>query len=62
MKFKDAKFPPDTIEAVIREESYGDLVEIEIQGMGAECIYLTKKDARAFGEHLIALSEQIGDL
>ena len=59
MKFKDAKMPEDTIEATIREETYSDLVKVEIQGDGAECIYLTKEDAKALGEHLISLAEQI---
>ncbi len=59
MKFKDAKMPQDTIEAIIRRETHGDLVEIEIQGDRAECIYLTCEDADSFGRHLIALAAQI---
>ncbi len=59
MKFKDAKMPRDTIEAVIREESYSDLVEVEIQGDGAECVYLDKESAYKLGEHLIRLSRAI---
>jgi hypothetical protein len=59
MKFNDAKMPQDTIEATIREETHGDLIEVEIQGDCAECVYLTKKDAKSLGEHLISLSEQI---
>lgn len=61
MIFKDAKMPQDTIEAVIREETHGDLVEVEIQGDQAECVYLTKQSAKALGRHLIDLSEQIKD-
>ncbi len=59
MIFSDAKIPTDTIEAVIRDETHGDLIDIEIQGGMAECVYLTKEDAKALGEHLIKLSEQI---
>jgi hypothetical protein len=59
MKFNDAKFPEDTIEAVISEESHSDLVEVEIQGDGAECIYLTKENALALRECLIKLSKGI---
>ena len=57
MIFNDVKFPQETIQAQIRNETHGDLVEIELRSIGAEFIYLTKNDARSFGEHLIALSE-----
>ena len=59
MKFKDAKLPQDTIEVVIREETHGDLVEVEIQSDGAECIYLDKESAYKLGEQLVRLSREI---
>lgn len=61
MKFTDAKMPQDTIEATIRRETHGDLVEIELRGIltDGECIYLTREDADAFGRHLIGLAAQI---
>lgn len=59
MRFKDAKLPNDWITAVIRRETHGDLVEIDIQGVAADSIYLTKEDAAAFGRLLIELSESI---
>ena len=60
MKFEDAKLPQDYVEVKLREETHGDLVEIEIQGDGAEVIYLTKEKARAMGEFLIKLSKEKG--
>jgi hypothetical protein len=59
MKFQDAKMPQDTIEAKIRYETHGDLIEIEIQEIEGVVIYLTKDDANALGRHLIALAAQI---
>lgn len=56
MKFRDAKIPLDTIEATVRQETHGDLIEIEIH---RECIYLTKENAKAFGLYLMQLSETI---
>ncbi len=61
MIFKDAKLPADTIEVSIRGETHGDLIEIEIQGDGAECVYLTKEDAIAVGKHLLMLSSALPD-
>lgn len=60
MKFSDAKLPQDYIEVTLREETHGDLIEIEIQGDGAEVIYLTKDKAKAMGELLIELSKEKG--
>lgn len=60
MKFEDAKLPQDYIEVKLREETHGSLIEIEIQGDGAEVIYLTKEKARAMGELLINLSSETG--
>ena len=61
--FKDAKEPADTIKAVLREESHGDLVEIEVEIQGIypkpgfpEQIYLTKDDAKSLGELSISLA------
>lgn len=59
MQFKDAKLPSDWIEAKLRLETHGNLIEVEMQGVEAECIYLTKEDADSLGRHLIALAEQI---
>lgn len=59
MKFQDTKFPSDTIEAVIRDGICSDLVEIEIQGDRAECVYLTSENARKLGNHLIELSKTL---
>lgn len=59
MQFHDAKLPSDTIEAMIRRETHGDLVVIEIQAKSAEYIYLTREDAEALGRYLIALAAQI---
>lgn len=61
MIFNDVVEPTDTIKAVLDKDCvlYGDLVEIEIQGADAECVWLTKDDAKALGEHLIALSKEI---
>ena len=56
VKFEDEKTPQDTIEASIREETHGDLIEIEIQGDRAEMVYLSKDNARVLGEYLITLS------
>ena len=60
MKFEDAKLPQDYIEVTLREETHGDLVEIEIQGDRAEVVYLTKENARLVGEFLIKLSKEKG--
>jgi hypothetical protein len=57
MKFEDAKISQDYIEVTLREEAHGDLIEIEIQGDGAEVVYLGKEKARAMGELLVSLSE-----
>ena len=59
MKFKDAKLPQDTVEAIIREETHGDLVEVEIQADVGECVYLDRETAYKLGEHLIRLSRKL---
>lgn len=55
MIFRDEVCPKDTIEAKV----VSSWVEIEIQGAGAECVLLSKEDAKALGEFLIRLSEDI---
>jgi len=58
MKFKDAKLPQDTIEAVIAKVAHGSLIEIEIHSNGAEATYLDKESAYKLGEELIRLSRK----
>lgn len=60
MRFNDAKLPQDYIEVKLREETHGDLIEIEIQGDRAEVIYLNKATAKLMGEFLIKLSKEKG--
>lgn len=59
MEFTDAKTPSDTIEAVIREETHGDLVEVVIYEGSSACVYLSKESAFKLGEHLIKLSKEL---
>ena len=60
MKVTDAKLPQHRIEASIREETHGDLVEIIMTGdYRDENIYLTKENAQKFGQALLDLSQQL---
>lgn len=59
MRFSDAKFPKDWIEAKVGEEDGAGLIEIELQGdYRVEGTYLTKEDARKLGEHLVKISSE----
>ena len=55
MKLKDAKLPTDTIEAALREETHGDLVEIAIQEDVAGRVYLSKEDTVKFAESILKI-------
>ena len=55
MKINDAQTPQDSIEAGLD----GELVEIIVHGYYAECVYITKDDARKLGERLIELAAQL---
>jgi len=60
IKINDAKNSKDYLTAEIAQEDYNKgLICIELQGMNAECVYITQADAITLGMRLMVMAREV---